>query len=113
MYTTTNTVTVSSTENQVDVTQSTSQVDISVGTIVGVNQTRYRYLGSEFSGSNGAANRALVSASVVFGSSAIIAVGFRLLDPASEYVISTTSATNDTLTITGMLFNDDVVLVWT
>lgn len=113
VYTTVNTVTVNNTTNSVDVTQSTNQVDITLGTIVGTNLTCYSYNGSDFSGADGASGRSKTITNTRISTSAFVGIGYRLLIPSVEFTISTTSTTNDTITITGALYNQDSVLIWT
>lgn len=76
----------------------------------GGGATRYRYLGSSFSGGEGPGRSLVLAFSL--GAGHHVVLGGKTLDPASEYSLSTTVLTDDTLTITPWLSNDDVVLLW-
>ena len=80
---------------------------IGAGAVSGPN----RKTGSEFSGSDGDTNRAETYAFTI-SSSAVVSIGGKILDPSTEFSLSTSVVANDTLTVTGALFDDEVILLW-
>jgi len=85
------------------------------GTESGGITSRYRVLGSSFSGNSGDTGRSYTFPTGL-GTKQIVAVGsssgaLTILD-TDGYSLSTTTNTNDTLSITGELFDDEVVIVW-
>lgn len=112
-------VEVSETNNQVSINQTSTVVELAGPVTInnaGGLKSRERVLGSSFSGSDGATGRSYTYSSSL-GTLQLVAVGtstgvLTILDSSGGYSLSTTTNTNDTLTITGELFNDDAVIVW-
>lgn len=78
--------------------------------------SRTRVNGSSFSGGSGSTGRSYQFGFSLTGKElvAVGGAGGRLtpLDPTGGYSLSTTTQTNDTLTIAGELFDDEVIIVW-
>lgn len=101
------TVTLAPSYATVTIVQTDTTVTISASTAVGLPQTRYRYTGSQFT------NGVLVLPNdVTIRANATIALGGKILD-TTEYTVTTTTLTDDTLTILAPLVADDVVILWT
>lgn len=96
-------------ENNTTVVPSETTTIVDIGPAVfndrGFGQ-RYRATGSDFDGSDGDTGRSYAFSSSL-GSYTLVMINGRVLDPTTEYSVSDT-----TLTVTGPLFDDEVVLVW-
>jgi hypothetical protein len=99
------------TENSVVVTTTPNTITINDSVAIGASLVKHRYLGTAFTGNSGDPFRSITLAGPI-SSSAFVILGKAVLDDP-EYSLSTTSLTNDTITINTNLFNDDVVLLWT
>lgn len=108
-----NNVTISETANTITITEPISTVTITDASTYAPSGpgVRTRIAGSSFSGSSGSSGRVYTHTATIT-SNAIVAIGRNFLDPESDYSLSTTTNTNDTITITNELFDDEVVLLW-
>jgi hypothetical protein len=73
--------------------------------------SRTRKNGSDFTGSTGGTGRTYVHTSGISLKNLVMVSG-KTLDPNTEYSLTTTSVVNDTLVITGPLFDEEVVVLW-
>jgi hypothetical protein len=105
------TLTVTSDSETVTVTPAVSTVTVVTNGQAGTPQIRYRYVGAEFTGANGDAERTKKMTYAIRNNS-IIVLGYRVLDPNIDYSISTTTISNDTLTLHVPLDDTDVVMLW-
>lgn len=105
-------VEVADTNQNVNVSDTEVIVEVGPSTVLtSAIGRRVRVLGSSFTGSTGDSSRDYTYAFTVNGKE-IVSVGGRILDPSTDYSLSTNSVSNDTITITDALFDDEVVLLW-
>lgn len=103
-------VSLTTTENSVIVSNNDTIVTISESVVIGGSLKKYRLIGSDFTGPVGPNRYHTFAFSV--STQAIVSIGRAFADDA-DWALSTTSLTNDTLTINTFLADDDVVLLWT
>ena len=104
-------ITVNITEDTITVTPSENNVTVTVsGAVIVTTSTKSRVQASSFSGADGDTGRAYTHSGTI--NSHLLFINSNLLDASTEYSLSTVTNANDTITITGALFDDEVVFLW-